>query len=469
MPGYVSWKQLYQEEYFQLQQEGYDVEGCLPPETKLSVLPFPAGIAPGDGRTASQLERLQWEQAYSRLTDVVKKGIRPDFPYEEPDGLQEILSQAEPCPPLAELSPREYQSRIEGAWRGRCAAVALGKPLEMGFSRQKVREYLQSVNAYPLNDWVPAYSPALDLSLREDCLPSTKGQVAYMQSDDDIHYTILALLLTEKHGTGFSKLDVGMNWLDNLPYHWFWCASRQAYYHLVNLTDEIPEPEAVEAIATTLNPWRECIDGQIRCDFWGYIHPGNPEAAAALAHRDCGLSLTKNGVYGGMFVAGCLAGALTPKPTVSTILQSGFSVIPKNSRLSRALHQVVEWYGETPDWEAVCARIEAQQGHLPFAATLNNLSMVVLAMLHGGLDYTKTITTAVMCGIDTDCNSGTAGSIVGAAVGRSGIEARWIDPLHDTVRSAVSQFGQGSISDLIRRTVNCRQSVSCAKTNHELE
>ena len=49
-----------------------------------------------------------------------------------------------------------------------------------------------------------------------------------------------------------------------------------------------------------------------------------------------------------------------------------------------------------------------------------------LALLEGGLDFTRTITTAVMCGTDTDCNSATAGSIVGAAIGYDALPQRWI-------------------------------------------
>ena len=60
-------------------------------------------------------------------------------------------------------------------------------------------------------------------------------------------------------------------------------------------------------------------------------------------------------------------------------------------------------------------------------------------------------TTAVMCGIDTDCNAGTAGSIVGAAVGREGVESRWLEPLNDTIRSGVACFGTCAISDIVDR------------------
>ena len=75
------------------------------------------------------------------------------------------------------------------------------------------------------------------------------------------------------------------------------------------------------------------------------------------------------------------------------------------------------------------------------------------------MDYTKTITSAVCGGIDTDCNAGTAGSIIGAAVGIDGIEKRWYQPLNDTVKSCVASIGQISISEIIDRTIAVRERM----------
>ena len=451
MPGYASWKTLYKEEFLQLYEEGYPVGDHPVPDMTEEYLPFPADVR--GSIKEDEISEADWEKAYRKLWEVRTKGIRPDFPFHEPETLEEIFECAGPAPTLEPLSYEEYSERIKGAWFGRCGAVILGKPLEVGMDRKRVKEYLESVDAYPLDDFVPARSEKLGIVLRTDCVPSTRGNVHYVQPDDDIHYTILALLLAEKKGLSFTKTDVGMNWLDNVPFHWFWCASRQAYYHMVNLTSDRPAEEQVEEISRRLNPWRECIDGQLRGDLWGYIHPANPKAAAALAYRECSFSLVKNGVYGGMFVAGCISAALSRNPTVGTILEGGLSVIPQGSRLAHAVRNVMKWYEEEKEWIPVCDRIYEKYGHLPFAGTMNNLAMVVLALLHGNLDFSRTITTAVMCGIDTDCNSATAGSIVGAAAGYRGLDRKWIDPLQDTVKTAVADFGQGTISELVERTL----------------
>ncbi len=446
MPGYTSWKQLYIEEILQMKEEGFDLSSAPKLDTTgASLLPFP-----GCESLKGDDEEI-WEQAYHILEGIMKKPLREDYPYSEPNDFEEILSQAAPAPSLIPIKGEQYVERIKGAVYGRIAAVVLGKPLEMGFNAGQIREYLEGADAWPLNDFVPAFSQGTGIEARKDCLPSTKGNVKYAQPDDDINYTLLALVMAEKHGLDFTPEHVGYNWINNIPYYWCWCASRQAYYHTVT---GLP----VELIPTTLNPWRECIDGQIRTDFWGYISPGDLKTAAFRAYKDCSFSLVKNGIYGGMFVAGCIAGALSESPTVEKILQSGLAVIPVKSRLAEAVIKVRDWYQESGDFDFVCGKIYETWGHLPFAATINNMAAVVLSLIHGDLDYEKSITSAVCAGLDTDCNAGTVGSIVGAAVGINDIDSRWYGPLNDTIKSTVADIGEISISEVVKRIIamgNC--------------
>lgn len=448
MPGYANFKTLYKEEYDCLRDEGYNVEKFVQPDPdSKEFLPFPNEC---DSYEEGE-DKEFWKKAYYNLIKVREFPIVDGYPYVEPNDYDEIIKQADNEPVLEPLTDEEYMNRLKGAFYGRCAAVILGKPLEMGMDRLQIKEYLESVGEYPLNDYVSAYSEKLDKRLREDCIYSTKGNVKFAQPDDDINYTLLALHLAETHKDGFKSADVGWNWLDNISYHWCWCASRQAYYNMVSLDDTKDIDAQIAQIPYKLNPWRECIDGQIRTDMWGYIHPADIKSACKDAHRDCAFSLTKNGIYGGMFVAGAIAGAMSKNPTVDTIIKSGLASIPKKSRLYETVTLVCKWWDEYKDWVKVADKVYEKYGHLPFAATLNNMAMVTLGIVAGELDYTKSITIATMAGIDTDCNSGTVGSIVGAAIGIDNVPARWYEPLNDTIKSTVAAFGECKISDVINR------------------
>ena len=446
MPGYANWQELFKLEYLQLFEEGYPVGDGIEPDLDASYLPEKIrSSANADG-----LSEADWEQAYWNLWQLREEGIRPDYPFSEPNDYDAIIADAADLPQLEPLSDAEYAERIKGAWYGRTGGVILGKPFEMHLDRHDIKRYLESVDAYPLNDWIPPRSEKLDMTLRNR--PSTLGNVAYAEPDDDIHYTILGLMLLEKHGFAFSKYDVGKGHLDNIPYHWLWSCTRQSYYHMVNMTADRPYEDQIAEFPTKLNPWREGINTAIRADFWGYIAPGDPRRAARIAHREVTFNAVKNGTYSSMFVAGALSAALSQNPTVDTILQGGLSVVPRQSRLAYMVHEVRGWYAADQDWVSVCDRIYDKYGHLPFLHAMHNMAFVVLGLIHGQLDYSKTITTTVMCGMDTDCTGGTAASIVGAAVGYEGLDRRWITPLNDHVKTVVAGYGEGSISGLVQRT-----------------
>ena len=451
MPVGVSWKEFYQTEYNQMIEEGYDV-GTLPRAIRASLSHL--------GTRDSAADDGEWEEAYRTLIAQKAKGIRADFPYDEPWELPQILALADSPPEVTPLSAAEYANRIRGAWFGRCAAVMLGKPLEMGLNRQEVRQYLESVGQYPLCDWVEPRSEKLGITLREDCLPSSKGHVSYVQADDDIHYTICSLLLAERCGESFTRWDAAQNLLDNITYNWVWTADKYLYWQLVQCDTMREFDRCFGGIPAAANPWRESMCPQLKADLWGYITPGEMRRGAAMIYRLGSLSAVKNGLYGGMFMQGCVSAALTKNPDVRTILKGGLCNIPSTCRLYEAIQRVIRWHETLPDWTAVCDKIYETYGHWYFAGAINNICFIVLALLEGDLDFQRTISTAVMCGTDTDCNSGNAGSIVAAAVGYEALDRKWVEPIHDEVHSAVAGFGFGSVSDLVQRTLQVRKKFS---------
>jgi hypothetical protein len=455
MPGDANWKSLFQMEYQQLHEEGYPVGESKKPGWPSPYLSFlDASINEND------LSERDWEKGYANLWQVRQRGLRADFPFIEPDDYESIIHDAGNLPCLQALDDVEYAERVKGAWYARCAGVVLGKPFEMDLDRLTIKNYLESLEAYPLDDWAPSRSVKLGMDLRQDCLPSTRGHIQYVQPDDDIHYTILALLLAEKKNLDFSPMDIGENLLDNIPYHWLWSATRQAYYHFVNLDENSPLDEQIAQIATKLNPWRESLNGAIRADFWGYISPGDPRRGAKLAHRAVSFNTVKNGLYGALFTAGCISTALSKNPTIETILQGGLSVIPQKSRLAAVVKDVTDWYAREKEWIPVCDKIYEKYVYSNFSESLKNMALVVLSLLEGQLDFSKTITTAVMCGQDTDCTSGTAASFVGAAIGYQNLDLRWVLPLNDRVRTVIAEFGEGTVSELVKRTIEVRRRTA---------
>ena len=85
--------------------------------------------------------------------------------------------------------------------------------------------------------------------------------------------------------------------------------------------------------------------------------------------------------------------------------------------------------------------------------TINNAAACAAAIVFGGGDFSQTLTAAVCCGWDTDCNGATVGSFLGAFCGASRIPEHWKQPLHDTLYSGIPDFHPVSISACAARSL----------------
>ena len=83
--------------------------------------------------------------------------------------------------------------------------------------------------------------------------------------------------------------------------------------------------------------------------------------------------------------------------------------------------------------------------------TINNACLTVWGVTIGATDLTRVIGETVAMGLDNDCTAATAGSIVGAVVGKQGVARRWHRKFHNTVHSYLIARRRFSITGLVRR------------------
>jgi len=385
------------------------------------------------------------EEFYNTMEDLEQ---RADYPYEEPSEIEEIkrkTSQQKITFPKILDKDALYQ-RIYGAWLGRCIGCLLGKPVE-GWPRKRIENYLKATDSYPLQDYF-LYTPnkinSNEYTVHPWAKEATRGNINYMARDDDLDYTILNLKLIKENSLKFSTEDVAQKWLSSLPYQMVYTAERQAYSNLVR---GLKSP----ATAIYRNPFREWIGAQIRADVFGYITPGDPELAASLAYKDACLSHTKNGIYGEMFIAALISAALASND-LERIINAGLSQVPEKSRLTEVVRNVLSWSKRANNWQKVWERVMEQYGEYHVVHTLPNLAFVLIGLIWGEHDFRKTISIAVMCGHDTDCNGATAGSILGALKGTKAIPEQLARPLNDRIKSAIFGYSEVKITDLAKRT-----------------
>ncbi|MET8773994.1 ADP-ribosylglycohydrolase family protein [Nocardia sp. NPDC004654] len=468
-------------------------------------------------RALAGAETVDADGCWGLLGEIESAGRDPEWGYDE--GESGIAPSDDRVPHGSasaaagsgrSFAPDELLDRVYGGWLGRCVGCALGKPLENGFvwTREHIRSYLERAGAYPLTDYVPALlPPSPRFPLNPTWPVSARGRIDGAPRDDDIDYTVLGLHLLESRGLNFTADDVAKLWLERLPFLQTYTAERVAYR---NLVDGLRPPRTAEV----RNPYREWIGAMIRADIFGYVSPGDPERAAALAAREAAVSHTGNGIFAAMWAAALVAAACTAEgagipsgnaaaaavggcvprlagerpgggdaavqspvdapyfaegsgdvsdvrarvsvpgasSAVTAALIAAQNVLPPRSRLAIALGEVRADYERGLSWEQAVDDIDARHGGYNWVHAIPNACRVAAGLLWGKGDFTRTIALTVQSGADTDSNGATAGSVAGILAGAKGIPGYWIEPLHDVLHSAVMGYDGVRISDLARRT-----------------
>lgn len=388
---------------------------------------------------ASDLDALQ-----SISAALERTALAADWAYTEPDD-PETLAALGSDVSARPVDTATFRSRLRGAWLGRTVGNTLGKPIE-GLTRQQVELYLRAAGQWPQTGYVPLLEPLPDgvPALHESAPDSAAGRFVDVPRDDDIDWTILGLHMIERYGRDLTTLDIETEWLDRIPFTQTFTAERAAYRNLLH-GQHAPET------ATTANPYREWIGALIRADIFGYVHPGDPRAAARLALVDARLTHVQNGVYGEMWAASLIAAAFsTTSAREALVVAQRF--VPGGSRLAEALQRVLDLHEqgatslEALDW------VDAEIGHYNWVHTIHNAAAIAIGLLWG-TDFTDAVAITIANGRDTDSSAATTGSVYGALHGDAAVPSALVGTTHDRVRSSIRDFDRITIDELTERTL----------------
>ena len=396
-------------------------------------------IAP---RVGAAIEKnASTEEFMSLYEELVNLPIENSFPYTEPSTLEAIRAERPDVPRelVVSIDDEELLNRIYGGWLGRAAGCALGKPVE-GWQKHRIDTFLHETNSLPLDDYLP-FAETFMSGVHK---PSTRGNISYMDRDDDMDYPILGLMALERYGQKLTPRSMASIWIANMSYGMVYTAEKAAYRNFVM---GIWPPQS----SSHRNPYREWIGAQIRADIFGYVAPGKPQLAAELAFRDASISHEKNGIYGEMFVAAMIAAAFVYSKS-DDIITAGLGEIPARSRLAECVRETFSWCQKEKDWENVWANIDEHYGHYHGVHTINNAALIVMGLYYGEKDFEKGIVYTVRGGWDTDCTGATVGSILGIKDGANSLPQKWVGVLNDRLLSAVGGENDNKISDLAQRT-----------------
>lgn len=382
--------------------------------------------------------------------------LKDNWDYVQPDDWDDIV-QCRPAGLIKEYSISEEAlvDKLHGAWSGRAAGCALGKPVEIiglsGESRSKIKKALEKADDWPLSRFFSAAIHDDDFPMI--CPLSWRENIAYMEPDDDIHYTLIALAVLEKYGKSFTWRNVADTWNQSLPFGAICTAETQAilnYNMRTHWLEREKAPISPDFTSRFNNPYREWIGAQIRADGWAYCSAGKPEQAANFAWRDARWTHRGNGIYGEMFTAAMIAAAFVENDPVK-VIEVGLSVIPERSILAEAVREALIWFDRCETWEDFMDRLDQKYRSMSAVHTINNALVCIMSLYYGEMDPDRSISIAVMAGLDTDCNGATVGSITGAAGGRAAFGSHYVPELNDRIKPMVFGFQEVTMKALADR------------------
>lgn len=310
------------------------------------------------------------------------------------------------------LTRQQLQNKIKGGWAGQTIGVTFGGPYEFRFQGTFIGDY------QPLL-WYNGY-------LKETML---KNPGLY----DDLYMDLTFVDVFEKWGLE-APVDSFASAFAHAGYM-LWHANQAARYNILHGT------KAPQSGHWKNNPHADCIDYQIEADFAGLMSPGMPNTASAISDKIGHIMNYGDGWYGGVYTGALYALAFT-SDNIDVIVEEALKTIPRQSEFYQCIADVIAWHKRYPtDWKQTWLEVQKKwandigcpQGVFsPFNIDAKvNAAYVIMGLLYGEKDFTKTLEIATRCGQDADCNPSSAGGILGTVLGYDKIPAYWKMGLSD--------------------------------------
>src|SRR6266487_1454220 len=304
------------------------------------------------------------------------------------------------------LSKQQLKDKIKGGWAGQTIGVTFGGPYEFRFNGTFIGDY------QPLT-WYDGYL--------KNTMINNPGLY------DDLYMDLTFVDVFEKYGLD-APVDSFANAYANAGYM-LWHANQAGRYNILH---------GIKAPMSGYwknNPHADCIDYQIESDFAGLMSPGMPNIASAISDKIGHIMNYGDGWYGGVFV-GAMYSLAFISSDVNYIITEALKTIPRQSEFYQCVSDVITWHRKFPnEWKQTWFEIQKKWANdigcpegvfVPFNIDAKvNAAYVVIGLLYGEKDFTKTLEITTRCGQDADCNPSTVAGILGTVVGYENIPAYW--------------------------------------------
>ncbi|MFQ5823571.1 MAG: ADP-ribosylglycohydrolase family protein [bacterium] len=304
------------------------------------------------------------------------------------------------------ISKETLKDKIKGGWAAQTIGVTFGSPVEFRYNSTMIPDY----------QTIPWHKGSLKETYRNE--PG-----AY----DDIYMDLTFVQVLEDEG-----LDApAQSFADAFAHaeYKLWFANQTARYNILN---GIAPPQSGHWLN---NPCADDIDFQIEADFAGLMSPGMVNSAVEICDKVGHIMNYGDGWYGGVYVAAMYALAFV-SDDINYVVEEALKVIPAESKFAQCMSDVIRWHKEnSEDWKETWFKVHRKWSQdigspLGVFEAFNidakiNAAWVLMGLLYGDSDFTRTYQIAARCGDDADCNPATAGGILATMKGYKNIPEFW--------------------------------------------
>ncbi len=322
-----------------------------------------------------------------------------------------------------QLSPAEYQDRVEAAWTAQIIACLMGFQFEHKVASTK---------------WVDQYSRKIDAAI----------------VDDDWYYEMCAIRGFENYGIEMTVEQLGEQWKKNSCGSWG--SSEQAR---LLLERGIKAPDTGHP---RYNKFWFSIGPQFSADVYGLLAPGMPNLAGKLAREFGHVNGYAEGTDGAVFMAGMVSLAFVERDT-KIIVKKAAQLIHPDSPYRKCLNMIIAMAEAGKSVQEIADAIE-DRWHIEYPWTNNSVpngGLAALGVWFGEGDFLKTVNIIYRAAdfTDADCNAANAAAVIGAMRGMKSLPKHLVEPLRDRIvglemgKVQLTPPVDEKISELAKRTV----------------
>jgi len=326
-------------------------------------------------------------------------------------------------PKEVKISKTELYNKIRGGWAGQVIGVCYALPTEFRYLQKMIPDSIQ--------------------------MTLTGKELKNRFNNDDIYVDAKFIEVIGRLGFD-APADSFAIAFANAGFH-LWHANQSARHNILN---GIMPPESGH---WKYNMHSDDIDFQIEADFAGLTSPGVTAAAVDISDRVGHIMNYGDGWYSGVYVATMYSLAFV-SDDIPFIVNEALKVIPEKSKYYKAMSDVIKWHKKYPnDWTKTWHEIENSEWAFDLHCTACvfkpcnidvtvNMAYVLVGLLYGEGDITRSMDISMRCGQDSDCNPSSVGGILGAMMGYDKIPSKWANPYKE-IEDITLSYTSVSLSD----------------------